>query len=127
MDDIKALIDKYKRIEGDLEAKLANIKDKLTTLTKTAKILNEETGETDTLPMPLSTTSNKYEKMSMSQAILDLLTNHPVLTAKEIQTELLQNGFKSESKSLLGDIYGRLNQLVGDEKIMTFKDGKNFS
>jgi hypothetical protein len=126
MDDIKALIDKYKKMEGDLESKLADIKDKLTALIKTAKILNEETDKTTTLPLPMITTTSKYEKMSMTQAILDLLTNHPVLTAKEIQIELLQNGFKSESKSLLGDIYGRLSQLVSEKKVITFREGKEF-
>jgi len=57
---------------------------------------------------------------------LDLLNNHLVMEAKEIQIELLNNGFKSVSKTLLGDIYGRLSQLVSDGKIITFKDGKNF-
>jgi hypothetical protein len=126
MDDIKILVDKYKRMESELEAKLLDVKDKLSALRKTAQILNEEIGKTDTLPLPLSTTSNKYEKMSMSQAILDLLNNHSVMEAHEIKINLLQNGFKSMSKSLLGDIYGRLNQLVSDGEIITFKEGKNF-
>jgi Fe2+ or Zn2+ uptake regulation protein len=72
------------------------------------------------------TASKKYEDMSMGEAILDLLNNHLVMEAKEIQIELLNNGFKSVSKTLLGDIYGRLSQLVSDGKIITFKDGKNF-
>jgi hypothetical protein len=126
MDNIKALIDKYKRMESDLESQLADIKDKLTALTKTAKILSEETVKTDTLPLPMITASKKYEDMSMGEAILDLLNNHLVMEAKEIQIELLNNGFKSVSKTLLGDIYGRLSQLVSDGKIITFKDGKNF-
>lgn len=125
MNDIQALLSKYKEKENELEKKLADIKDKLAALTKVVKILDEEmvtTKMTASLPLPIAT-NNKYVKMSMPDSILDLLSNHGELTGKEIKNELLRNGFKSASKTLQGDIYGRLNQLARASKIVVIKDG----
>jgi hypothetical protein len=128
MDRLETVIAKYKGKVEELEAQLSDTKKMLNALIEESKLLNDQRNLADQSSLFNKTVivlSNKYEKMTMPQAILNVLENKiDWIVAQTIYDEMLQNGFKSESKTLLGDIYGRLNSLEKEGKVISKKEGK---
>ncbi|MCG6534489.1 MAG: hypothetical protein L7F78_07325 [Syntrophales bacterium LBB04] len=126
--DIETLLTKYNKRVKELEDELSVLRHKLDVLREASEIAKEEGIPTkqDNLFKETIPTSNNYKDMSMPEAILDALSNQE-LTGKEVYAELMRNGFKSTSKSLQGDVYGRLNRLAKDGKITASKHGKEMT
>lgn len=129
--EIDDLIKKYHNKVTELEEELVEAKRKLNSLLEVSELLRKEGASTNQENLfqspPQFKVSNKYENLSMSKAIIDFLKDsHSEPTAREILTGLTRNGFKSDSKSLLQDIYGQLKNLQTKGDIISIKKKKSF-
>ena len=130
MNDIQILISKYQNRLKELEAQVTEVKVKLGILAEFSQDLQQAgipENPQSSAQQPTAVISERYSKMSMTHAIMDVLMNHAELTAKEIQSDLLSNGYESASKTLRGDIYRRLKGLSDDGRVTMIKEGKELA
>lgn len=121
MDTIELLTTRYKTKLSELEEEAKTIRTKLDTLIEVAKMAKEE-GFTPKQEELYRTSSSvpvvgKYSKMSMTEAIIDILNIHPDILGNDIYQELLRNGFTTVSKHLKQDMYKRLGAMRVSDKI----------
>jgi len=125
--DLNLLLKKYRAQVESLQEQLSEASKNLNVVSEAIELLKREGGfgqqrlfET---PNPIS---DRYKDMSMTGAIEDILRqNKPhKLSAEEIYSELVKNGFKSDSKDLKRDLYVRLYKMNKGGKIVTTKKVK---
>ncbi len=124
--DLQTLLTQYNDKISVLEKELADSKHKRDVLQEAFEMLNEgviSSGETSPIT-DITVKNNKYYNMTWPQALLLALTDKGEMTRDQLLKELSENGFRSNSKSIKSDIYGRLKTLENRGEIIAIKEGK---
>lgn len=127
MDDLNILAKRYREQVDSLQVQLDETIRKLTVVSEAIELLKKEgVFDQEKLFQTPTLISEKYKDKSMSESIEDVLRSiHPEkIAANFIHSELVKNGFSSDSKNLKRDVYTRLNRMEKGGKILSTKKGK---
>lgn len=126
---IEELMKEYSKWMSQSEKLEAQYKEALQnaeSIMRVIKLIKKDSISSPTLeeikPVFLAT-NEKYANMNMTAAIFDILKNEKNLTTDEIYQRLIENGFKSKSKTLKRDVATRLSGLKRSENIGGLKEG----
>ncbi|RJQ56640.1 MAG: hypothetical protein C4526_01400 [Nitrospiraceae bacterium] len=134
---LNSLIKKYKSEIEEYEREYANkvnaLKEKMHIAYEAVKLLEQEKMVQSDLPLDESTfnritpesLNEKYKNMSLSQAVLDVLSNSDsYLDAGQVYEELIKSGYTSSSSDIKRDVFIALYRLDKRE-IITSKKTEN--
>jgi aspartate/glutamate racemase len=125
--DLDMLAKKYQERITSLENELNEEKRKLNLVSEAITLLRREgIYEQEKLFENPTVSSDRYKDMSMKEAIEDILRSYQPekLPVDLIYSDLVTNGFKSESKNLRRDLYSRLSRLEDDGILDSIKRGR---
>jgi hypothetical protein len=91
---------------------------------ETAINILQKNGQIKEEALAPATTPPKYDKMSLTDAIIDVIDEDgdpPGLLPAEIVAKLIDGGFKSNAKSLYQSVYGVCLNLIKTERIYESK------
>ena len=126
MADLNVLAKKYQEQVDSLQGQLDEARRKFTVVSEAIQLLKREgVFDQERLFQSPMVISEKYKDKTLSSAIEDVLrSNQPEkLSASFIHSELVKNGFSSDSKNIKRDVYTRLNRLEKSGKILSTKRG----
>jgi len=127
MPDLNLLVKKFQERIESLQGELEGAKKNLTVVLEAIELLKREGvfGQQRLFKAP-DMISDRFKDISMTQAIEDILRDKQPdkLSADEIYSDLIGNGFKSDSQNLKRDVYSRLNRMKNSGKIISTKKAR---
>jgi hypothetical protein len=113
------LIVSYQNQIQDATRKMKVVEDAINLLEKEGILEQTELFEPQVVVL-----SDKYSKMTLPEAIKDLLDSGDSKTSEQIYDELMKNGFQSGSKNFKSDLRTRLYNLSKVGEIVSIKEGE---